>query len=120
MFVERPVSWTELTTSRSLSYLAVVQSAPALPLAKPPKPSRQGRWFPKDVTMQRDALAREAKECRDSAPMYAGRPEQPFLLKLATAFETLARHEGEPSMKREVPLGQRDRPAVPPKFRSLA
>jgi hypothetical protein len=36
------------------------------------------------------ALASEAKQCRKLAPEFSGRPEQPFLLKLAAAFEELA------------------------------
>ena len=35
-------------------------------------------------------LRNEAEHCRELAPEFVGRPEQPFLLKLAVAFEDLA------------------------------
>lgn len=40
--------------------------------------------------MSPEALASEARECRKLAPEFSGRPEQPFLLQLARAFEELA------------------------------
>jgi hypothetical protein len=40
--------------------------------------------------MRPEALARQAEECRKLAPELKGRPEEPFLLKLAAAFEELA------------------------------
>jgi hypothetical protein len=40
--------------------------------------------------MRPEVLAEEAQLCRTRAAMFRGRPEQPFLLKLATAFEVLA------------------------------
>lgn len=39
--------------------------------------------------MQND-FASEAVKCRDQAKTFAGRPEEPFLLRVATAFEELA------------------------------
>jgi hypothetical protein len=41
--------------------------------------------------MRTETLADEARKCRDWAPRYDGRPEQPFLLKAAAAFDELAR-----------------------------
>jgi hypothetical protein len=35
-------------------------------------------------------LRAEAARCRRSAKQFRGRPEQPFLLRLASAFEELA------------------------------
>lgn len=35
-------------------------------------------------------LRAEAERCRRSAQQFNGRPEQPFLLRLASAFEELA------------------------------
>ena len=40
--------------------------------------------------MRVDAVS-EGKKCRQWAPDYVGKPEHPFLLKLAEAFESLAR-----------------------------
>ncbi len=40
--------------------------------------------------MRHEILAREAEECRKLMPEFIGRPEEPFLLKLASAFEELA------------------------------
>ena len=40
--------------------------------------------------MQAELLAAEAQVCRKQAMLFPGRPEQPFLLKLAAAFEELA------------------------------
>ena len=39
--------------------------------------------------MRTEWLAREAHTCRKRAEEYAGRPEQPFLLSLANAFDEL-------------------------------
>jgi hypothetical protein len=41
--------------------------------------------------MTTDGLAYEARKCRDLAQSFAGRAEQPFLLKAAAAFDQLAR-----------------------------
>lgn len=41
----------------------------------------------------REHLASEAEECRRLIPEFSGRPEEPFLLKLASAFEELALQE---------------------------
>ncbi len=51
--------------------------------------------------MHREALVCEAKKCRECAPEYAGRPERPFLLKLAKAFDELAGQKSEPSRRPE-------------------
>jgi hypothetical protein len=40
--------------------------------------------------MKPKALASEAEHCRRLAPEFRGRPEPPFLLNLAVAFEELA------------------------------
>ena len=40
--------------------------------------------------MKPEVLAFEAEHCRNLAPEFEGRPEQPFLLRLASAFEELA------------------------------
>jgi hypothetical protein len=41
--------------------------------------------------MHRETLTREANECRKRAREFFGRPEEPFLLKLASEFERLAK-----------------------------
>jgi hypothetical protein len=38
-------------------------------------------------------LVTEAERCRSLAHSYDGRPEQPFLLKVAAVFDELARQE---------------------------
>ena len=43
--------------------------------------------------MRNETLADEARKCRNLAQRYDGRPEQPFLLKAAVAFDELAREE---------------------------
>jgi hypothetical protein len=40
--------------------------------------------------MQKRALQKEAEICRRLATHYVGRPEEPFLLKIAGAMEELA------------------------------
>ncbi len=40
--------------------------------------------------MRREELMKEARDCRRMAGAFAGRPELPFLLKLADAFEEIA------------------------------
>ncbi len=40
--------------------------------------------------MPRDELMKEARVCRGMVQEFAGRPEQPFLIKLAVIFEELA------------------------------
>lgn len=40
--------------------------------------------------MRNQTLINEAESCRQRAKEFAGRPEQPFLLRLAEAFEELA------------------------------
>jgi len=40
-------------------------------------------------------LVTEAEKCRSLAHSYEGRPEQPFLLKVAAAFDELARQDSE-------------------------
>lgn len=40
--------------------------------------------------MRNRALHEEAAKCRKMAPAYAGRPEEPFLLRLASAMEEMA------------------------------
>jgi hypothetical protein len=45
----------------------------------------------------RGSFADEASRCRSQAAEFAGKPEQPFLLKLSAAFEELALiRNGEP------------------------
>ena len=43
--------------------------------------------------MRKEVLAKEARDCGATAPEFVGRPEAPFLLKLAEAFERLARQD---------------------------
>jgi hypothetical protein len=50
--------------------------------------------------MHPQMLANEAEKCRQWAPEYAGRPEEWFLLKLASAYEELARKQLHPFRKR--------------------
>lgn len=38
-----------------------------------------------------ERLMTEAEKCRSLARVFEGRPEQPFLLKIAETFEDLAR-----------------------------
>jgi hypothetical protein len=45
-----------------------------------------------------ETLTTEAAECRRWAREFAGRPEQPFLLQLASAFEELA-HNARPGAR---------------------
>ncbi len=40
--------------------------------------------------MRREELMKEARDCRGTAEAFAVRPELPFLLKLADAFEEIA------------------------------
>ena len=40
--------------------------------------------------MRNKSLVNEAETCRQRAKEFAGRPEQPFLLRLADAFDELA------------------------------
>jgi hypothetical protein len=40
-----------------------------------------------------EPLVREAEDCRRRAAEFAGRPEQPFLLRLAEEFDDLAAAE---------------------------
>jgi hypothetical protein len=40
--------------------------------------------------MRTESLVNEAAKCRRQAKEFAGRPEQPFLLSVASAFEDLA------------------------------
>lgn len=42
--------------------------------------------------MSEPTLEEEAENCRRRALAYLGRPEAPFLLRVARAFEDLARH----------------------------
>jgi hypothetical protein len=39
-------------------------------------------------------LLNEARKCRRQAKAYEGRPEAPFLLSIARAFEELAQKDG--------------------------
>jgi hypothetical protein len=57
-----------------------------------------------------DEFVSEAVKCRVQAEEFAGKPEQPFLLRLASAFEELAQIErgGMPS-RAASPAGQRPR-----------
>ena len=57
-----------------------------------------------------DEFVSEAVKCRVQAEEFAGKPEQPFLLRLASAFEELAQIErgGMPS-RPASPVGQRPR-----------
>ena len=48
----------------------------------------------------RERLTTEAAECRRWAREFAGRPEQPFLLQLAVAFDELA-DNAKPGAARE-------------------
>lgn len=41
-------------------------------------------------SMQKQFLQKEAATCRKLAREFAGRPERPFLLKMASAMEELA------------------------------
>ena len=41
-------------------------------------------------TAMQNEFTSEAVKCRDQAKAFAGRPEEPFLLRVATAFEELA------------------------------
>lgn len=41
--------------------------------------------------VMRKEFVSEADKCRREAQQYVGRPEEPFLLRLASAFEELAR-----------------------------
>jgi hypothetical protein len=43
--------------------------------------------------MRTEILANEAAKCRRQAKEFAGRPEQPFLLSVAEAFDDLALKE---------------------------
>ena len=53
--------------------------------------------------MSTEELVRVAEECRKVAPEFRGRPEEPFLLRLASAFEELAsRDEGSPRPSRKA------------------
>ena len=42
------------------------------------------------LVMRMKSMKREALVCRSMAKTYAGRPEEPFLLKVASTFEELA------------------------------
>ena len=44
--------------------------------------------------MDTDQLLEEAQNCRRQALAYVGNPEAPFLLRVASAFEDLARNRG--------------------------
>lgn len=48
------------------------------------------RRFPVGACMRTETLTNEAAKCRQQAKEFAGRPEQPFLLSVASAFEDLA------------------------------
>lgn len=51
--------------------------------------------------MRKCFFKREATKCREMAVEFAGRPEQPFLLDVANAFEDLAYREGsDPWLRR--------------------
>jgi hypothetical protein len=54
--------------------------------------------------MRVEELADEARECQKWALEYLGRPEHPFLLKLAETFDELARLQSgpRPSNKRRA------------------
>jgi hypothetical protein len=41
--------------------------------------------------VMRKEFVSEAAKCRNQAQQYVGRPEEPFLLRLANAFEELGR-----------------------------
>jgi hypothetical protein len=48
--------------------------------------------------MRETSFAAEAAACRNKAQDYVGRPERPFLLSLANAFQELAqRDQGRPA-----------------------
>jgi hypothetical protein len=47
-----------------------------------------------DAAMNEPTLEEEAENCRRRALAYLGRPEAPFLLRVAKAFEELAREPG--------------------------
>jgi hypothetical protein len=51
--------------------------------------------------MRSQVLAEEAQVCRSQATLFPGRPEQPFLLKLAAAFEKLALQEDKAAGDRQ-------------------
>jgi hypothetical protein len=60
-----------------------------------------------------DEFVSEAVKCRVQAEEFAGKPEQPFLLRLASAFEELAQIErGGPRTLRRVVSA----PAQPPRI----
>lgn len=40
--------------------------------------------------MHSEALTAEAEHCREIAAQFSGKPEEPFLLRLASALEELA------------------------------
>lgn len=40
--------------------------------------------------VMRDEFISEAVKCRQQAKRFSGRPEEPFLLRLASAFEELS------------------------------
>ena len=57
-----------------------------------------------------DEFVSEAVKCRVQAEEVAGKPEQPFLLRLASAFEELAQIErGGPPRRIASPTGLRPR-----------
>ncbi len=47
--------------------------------------------------IERSLLLTEAENCRGTALAYLGRPEGPFLLSAAKAFEELAENEALPN-----------------------
>ena len=48
-------------------------------------------------------LKDEARKCRREAARLAGRPEAPFLLQMAQAFEELATRKGDRPKRRKPP-----------------
>ena len=46
------------------------------------------------------SFAQEASKCREQAREFAGRPEQPFLLRISEAFEELSSRERESAVLR--------------------
>ena len=52
--------------------------------------------------MRRKSLEREAEVCRALAKEFAGRPEEPFLFKLASALDEVAAMESQQSSSRRA------------------
>jgi hypothetical protein len=48
-------------------------------------------------------FSEEAEKCRSQALAYIGKPEAPFLLRVARAFDKLAVDKPAPPVRREAP-----------------